>query len=217
MMPAHFDTADFLVCLDPGHPSDAAEGATVGKLVERRINFDVAMRLARKLDARSVRYVLTKHQEHERVTNRRRAEIANNAGANLFLRLHCDAGKGRGYTWYYPDRAATKNGVTGPPPQVQTASRAAAQILNQAMASLLRPYLRSNPIRTDAATGIGSKQGGVLTGSIFARVPTTLIEMAFLNQPDDARFIGSSGGQEKMAEALAEAIEAYRTVIRGDL
>ena len=83
-------------------------------------------------------------------------------------------------------------------------------ILNNAMAPVLRDFLSDNPIKTDAATHVGGKQGGVLTGSIFSRVPTALVEMCFLNQKDDARFIASAQGQEKMAMALLTAIIAYR-------
>jgi N-acetylmuramoyl-L-alanine amidase len=157
-----------------------------------------------------IAYVLTKNSEDQLVTNRQRAEIANKNGAALFLRLHCDTGGGHGYAWYFPDHAATKQGVTGPPAEVQRASRQAVQILNDAMKPVLRGRLQSNAIKTDGATFVGGKQGGVLTGSIFSRVPTALIEMCFLNQKSDAKVMGSPEGQEKMAEALATAILAYR-------
>ncbi len=155
---------------------------------------------------------MTKFNVLQLVSNRERAEIANNAGAALMIRLHCDAGSGSGYTWYYPDRAGTKYGVTGPPKNVQTASRSAATVMNNAMKPVLNGFLKSNPIKTDAATGVGGKQGGVLTGSIFARVPTALIEMCFINQKKDARFIGSAAGQEKMAQALEAGVLAWRAV-----
>lgn len=202
--------AAFLVCVDPGHPSETSEGATAGGLSENRLNWQVGVRLKALLDAENIACILTKSRENEHVTNRRRAEIANQAGAWLLIRLHCDTGGGRGFTWYYPDRAGSKQGVTGPPKEVQTASRTAAGILNGAMKPILEGSLRSNPIRTDAATFVGGKQGGVLTGSIFSRVPTALIEMCFINQKSDAQFIASAEGQTKMAQALAAGIRAYR-------
>jgi N-acetylmuramoyl-L-alanine amidase len=48
-----------------------------------------------------------------------------------------------------------------------------------------------------------------LTGSIYARVPTALIEMCFINRRADARFIASPAGRDRMAEALARGIESY--------
>ncbi len=201
--------ASGVVCIDPGHPSETSDGANVGGLSENTLNWQVALRLRARLNALGIPSILTKQSENQMVTNRERADIANRAGAALLVRLHCDEGGGRGFTWYYPDRSGHKNGVTGPPRAVQVASRQVALAMNAAMAPLLKPYLQSNPVQTDAATFVGGKQGGVLTGSIFARVPTALIEMCFLNRRDDARFIASEDGQEKMAEALAEGIRRY--------
>jgi N-acetylmuramoyl-L-alanine amidase len=199
----------FVVCVDPGHPSETSDGAASGGLSENRLNWQVGVRLKQKLLARGISVQMTKSRENQRVTNRQRADIANAARSDLFIRLHCDEGGGRGFAWYYPNRSGRKGGVTGPPPRVQIASREAAQMMNSAMIPVLRGSLASNPIKTDAATFVGGKQGGVLTGSIFSRVPTALIEMCFINKRSDARFIASAAGQDKMAEALAVGIETY--------
>ena len=200
----------FVVCIDPGHPSEAARGASANGLVENHLNWAVAVRLAGKLQALGIPYVYTKQRENQLVTNRERAEIANRAGAALLVRLHCDAGSGSGFSWYYPDRSARKYGVTGPSRQVQVWSREAAFTLNEAMRPALRGFLPANSVKTDAATGVGGKQGGVLTGSIFSKVPTALVEMCFITNRRDARFIASAQGQDKMADALARGIVAWR-------
>lgn len=200
----------FIVCIDPGHPSETSSGADAHGLSENRLNWQVALRLEERLKKMGISSVKTKQSENEYVTNRRRAEIANHYRAAVFIRLHCDTGGGRGYTWYYPDRTGTKGGVTGPPRNVQIESRRAAHILNEGMKPILRGHLQSNAIKTDASTFVGGKQGGVLTGSIFSKVPTALIEMCFINQRDDARFIASVKGREKMAEALAAGIALWK-------
>jgi N-acetylmuramoyl-L-alanine amidase len=207
--------AEFIVCIDPGHPSETSDGASGHGLTENRLNWQVALRLKRRLNALGIKSVLTKQSENQRVTNRRRAQIANGANpyhraTDLFLRLHCDTGSGRGFTWYYPDRSGHKNGYSGPPASVLRASRSAAWTMNEAMKPVLRGHLRANPIKTDASTYVGGKQGGVLTGSIYSLVPTALVEMCFINQRNDARFIASSAGQEKMAEALAAGIVRWK-------
>jgi N-acetylmuramoyl-L-alanine amidase len=201
--------ADETVCIDPGHPSETSSGAQVGKLREMTINWQVAVKVRDILTADHVTVVMTKSSEKEFITNAARAEIANNAHAAAFIRLHCDDGSGSGFTWYYPDHAGHKNGVTGPPPAVCRESRDLATALNKTMAESLRGELASNPVKTDASTFVGRRQGGVLTGSIYARVPTALIEMCYLNQPKDAAFIASPQGQNAMAHAIASAIEAY--------
>jgi N-acetylmuramoyl-L-alanine amidase len=212
--PAPAADRPFVVCIDPGHPSETSEGAHAHGLSENRLNWQVAKRLERRLLAMGIISVVTKTSENQYVTNRRRAEIANAYKSAIFIRLHCDVGSGRGFTWYYPDRAGRKSGVAGPPVEVQRASRSAAHVMSEAMKPILRGRLQSNPIKTDAATFVGGKQGGVLTGSIFSRVPTALIEMCYINQRADARFIASAAGQEKMAEALAAGIARWQQVYK---
>lgn len=208
---AHAQAAKpFVVVIDPGHPSETAAGAHAHGLSENRINWQVAKRLGARLSKMGITVYNTKRSENQKVTNRARAEMANNVNASLMIRLHCDAGGGSGYSWYYPDRAGTKYGVTGPPKNVQIQSKRAAHIMNEAMKPVLKGYLKANSIKTDAQTGVGGKQGGVLTGSIFSRVPTALIEMAFITNKRDAQFIGSAAGQEKMAEALAAGVLAWK-------
>ncbi len=207
----------FIVCIDPGHPSETSEGAAAHGLTENRMNWQVAKRLEKKLKAQNIACVLTKSRENQNVTNRQRATIANGANAYktpcaALIRLHCDAGGGSGFAWFYPDRAGKKYGVSGPPREVQIGSRNLAQTMNENMKSVLKNSLRANSIKTDAATFVGGKQGGVLTGSIFSRVPTALVEMCYITNKRDAQFIGSAAGQEKMADALAAGIIAWKNL-----
>lgn len=215
-VPLHAQTKpQFIVCIDPGHPSETSAGAVVNGLSENQLNWNVAARLSRKLNQAGILWFSTKQSLHEKVTNQRRAEIANGANrygrpASAMLRLHCDVGSGRGYIWYYPDRAGRKGAAVGPSKTVQQQSHSLAWTMNEAMKPVLSGHLKYNPLRTEASTYVGSKQGGVLTASIYSRVPTALIEMSFINQKDDARFIASAAGQERMAEALLAGIKQWK-------
>ncbi len=142
------------------------------------------------------------------VTDRRRAEIANQAHAAIMVRLHTDTGRGSGFTLYYPDRQATKNGRTGPSLEVIRRSRQAADCLHAGMAQALASALRDNGVKGESATYIGKKQGA-LTGSIYSEVPSVTVEMIFLSNPSDARYLNSPAGRHAMAEALAVGIAGY--------
>ncbi|HEX8550061.1 MAG TPA: N-acetylmuramoyl-L-alanine amidase [Abditibacteriaceae bacterium] len=203
----------FVVGIDPGHPSEVSAGSNANGLSENRLNWQVFVRLANRLNKRKITWITTKTRINQKVTNRQRAERANAVNADLMIRLHCDVGSGRGFGWYYPDRSARHGGVTGPSRAVQLRSREAAQTLNTAMIPILRGHLQPNPIKTDAATFVGGKNGGALIGSIHSRVPTALIEMCFINNRRDAQFINSVQGQEKMAQALEAGILAWKRKI----
>ncbi len=202
-------TVGNLVCIDPGHPSEVSSGDEIQHgVTEVEMNWQVALRLKALLEAQGVKVVMTKSALEEKVTNRRRAEIANEAGAAMLIRLHCDTGKNNGYTCYAPNRQGTAQGVTGPSQAVIAASQLAAERLHDGMSMLLSGQLKDNGVKGDSATLIGSRQGA-LTGSIFSKVPAVTVEMCFLSNADDARFISSDVGQELMANALARGVVEY--------
>lgn len=195
------------ICLDPGHPSETSAGTTGPSGVsENHINWVIAVKLKAALQAAGATVVMTKQSEGETVTNRRRAEIANAAGADLMLRLHCDAASASGFAVYYPDRQGTKYGVTGPSQSVINASRAAALPFYEGMKSALAGVLNGRGVHGDSATYIGGQQGA-LTGSIFAQVPVLTVEMVVLTNPRDEAFIRTAEGQQKMVEALRQGLE----------
>lgn len=204
--------SSFCVCLDPGHPSENNDGATLyNGLTEVKINWQVAQLLAILLREQGISVVMTKDYLTQSVTNQKRALIANQAKANLFMRLHCDSGGGpgiNGITFYYPDRQGTKDGKTGPPLDIIAKSRRASSVIHAKTVAKLGVSLHDNGIKGESQTLIGEKQGA-LTGSIYSEVPVITVEMVFLDYEPDARFIGSEDGREKMAEALNEGIMTY--------
>ena len=215
LAPAHAQTPSgplegFVVCVDPGHSSETSRGTESRdhKLTELHVNWVVAQRLDALLRADGATVVTTKTYEGQVVTNRRRAEIANNAHASIFLRLHCDSGEQSGLATYYPDRQGTRFGVTGPSRAVMAGSRRAAEIFQPAVIAALHGSLRDAGIKGDSQTGVGSKQGA-LTGSIFSHVPALTVEMCVLTNAHDYKFIRTEAGQDAMAHALLAGVEAY--------
>ena len=207
-----------VVCIDPGHPSEGNAGTTVQNgLQEIQVVYDVAVELGAQLEREgTARVVMTRDfREFDavadtRITNRRRAEIANEAGAALLLRLHCDTGSGHGFAVYYPDREGEKQGHRGPPEALRVESLRAAESIHAAMATRLGETLHDGGVRGESRTYVGSRQGA-LTGSIHSQVPAVTVEMVVLSQPDDAAYISSAEGRRGMAAALAAGVADYLT------
>lgn len=203
----------FVICLDPGHPSEASTGTVSrdGKLTERHVNWLIAQRLTLMLQADGGIVVPTKTREGEIVTNRRRAEIANAVHADLLLRLHCDSGEQSGFATYFPDRQGRRFGITGPSSGVIRASLIAASVFQPAVIGALHGTLRDAGVKGDSQTAIGGRQGA-LTGSIFSHVPALTVEMCVLTNAHDYKFIRTPAGQEQMAQALRAGVKAYAGV-----
>ena len=211
-VPTSSGSNQYVVCLDPGHPSENNPGTAVQNgLREVDINWQVGQRLKELLEKTpQIRVVMTKDWLEQEVDNKTRAIIANQKNANLSVRLHCDSGNGRcqGITFYYPDRQGTKDGKTGPSADVIVKSREAANIIHSKTVAKLAGALKDNGVKGESLTFIGSQQGA-LTGSIYSEVPVVTVEMVFLDNPSDAEFIGNESGQQIVAEALKEGVLAY--------
>ncbi|HLK13331.1 MAG TPA: hypothetical protein VKT78_00875, partial [Fimbriimonadaceae bacterium] len=81
-----------------------------------------------------------------------------------------------------------------------------AEAFHTALANALAGKLHDRGLMGDGKTAIGGRQGA-LTGSIYSRVPTVLVEMVVLTNRHDEAFITSQQGSAAMAEALAMAAE----------
>jgi N-acetylmuramoyl-L-alanine amidase len=179
------------------------------------VNWAVAVKLKALLEARGIAVVMTKRAEAERVTNRRRAEIANAAHAALFLRLHCDDGAGSGTATYYPDRQGESAGVKGPSRDVLRRSEEAARRFHPAMMARLRETFKDRGIRKESYSRVGAKQGA-LTGSIFSRVPALTVEMCLLSDRGDEKRAASEEGQELLAEGLERGVLAMVSPLKAE-
>lgn len=198
----------FRVCIDPGHPSENNDGRELlNGLREVDVNWAVAQALRSLLEEKGYAVLLTKSSLQESVTNKRRAEIANEASADLMLRLHADSEGPSGYTIYFPRREGTVRGVTGPLPAMIEASDRAATAFHRGLKAELGDKLKDNGIRGDEQTFIGGKQGA-LTGSIHSKVPTILVEMVNLAKPTDANWIKEPANQKIFAQGLLAGVAA---------
>ena len=207
MMTSVAHASQLTICIDPGHPSESGRGTTGRHLSEIDAAWKVALLLEKNLVSDGYKVVLTKRSADEFVTNKQRAEIANESSAALLLRLHCDADAGSGLASYAPDRQGMVDGVHGPSKSVIASSETALKAFHPAVISALNGLLADRGMHADTSTRIGGKQGA-LTGSIYSKVPVVLVEMCVLTNPHDEAIIASSSGASKIAAALAAGAEA---------
>jgi len=196
------------ICVDPGHPSENGVGTKGKHVSELHAAWEVGLKLRAILIRDGYKVVMTKTSENERVSNKRRAEIANKARALLMIRLHCDAGTEPGFASYYPAKVGKVGKVTGPGKEVLLLSRRAAETFHPAVIAALHGRLADRGLHTDSGTMIGARQGGALTGSIYSTVPVILVEMAVLQNEHDDLYISTAAGQQAVAEAIAKGVRA---------
>lgn len=221
--------APFKVVLDPGH-GGAEEGALgPAGLKEKDLVLDMARRLALLLRAEGFEVVLTREGDSGPTLDER-AEVANIQRADVFLSLHANASrssKARGAETYFLARDATDDaartvaaiendasgtglpGVGGDDGALPLILWDMAQTVyleqSARLAEIVQQQLNSALGITDR--GVRQAPFRVLVG---ATMPSVLVELGFLTNPEEERRLGNDDYRRKLAEALTSALTRYR-------
>ena len=209
-----------VVVLDPGHNGrNGAEPAAIRRLVpdgrggekacnttgtstdagypEHAFTFDVATRVAARLEAAGVRVVLTRPDDDgvgPCVDERGRAGAA--AGAAATVSIHADgaAPGSSGFHVAYSD------------PPLNPAQAGPARDLATALLDALRSggFPDSDYIGRD-----GLSPRADLAGLNHATRPAALVECANMRNPDEAAVVSSPEGRERYAAAIADGVLAF--------
>ena len=184
--------------LGPGSP-ESKEKATVGavgvatKRHESRVALDISVRLKTKLVAAGVKVIMTRTSDDVDVSNVQRAQIANEARADLLVRVHADAAASaevRGVSVLYP----AGNAWTAP---IGASSRRAAAAVDAAL------------VRATGARDLGTSGRCDLVGFNWSKVPTVLVEAGSLSNADEDRLLATPGYQDKVAAGVASGVLSF--------
>jgi N-acetylmuramoyl-L-alanine amidase len=213
------------VVIDPGHGGKDTGAIGPHGVREKDIALAIARRLATRLRALGFTAVLTRNDDSF-VALDERTRIANEAKADLFVSIHCNAAKQRKLsgieTWtlnvasdrYAARLAAFENAEAERTvsdlrlilADLATKSNAgdARELAQSVQASLVR-NLRS---RVGKITDHGVKQAlfYVLLGT---HMPSILVETAFLSNPSEEARLRSAKYQEGAAEAIARGVKDF--------
>jgi N-acetylmuramoyl-L-alanine amidase len=218
------------IVIDPGHGGHDP-GAKGQGLNEADLVMDVAVRLEKLLLKQpGVEVVLTR-RGNLFVPLEQRTEVANRAGADLFLSIHANASAtqgARGIETYFlnfapnPEAeaiAARENAGSAQTmhnlPDIVKAittnnkideSRDFALIVQEQMYARLRRTNRG-------ARSLGVKQAPFMV-LIGATMPSALAEIAFVTNPQEAKLLRTASYRQQIAEALLNGIMRYQTSLK---
>lgn len=211
--PPALPLSGYTIAIDPGHqakgnsstePIGPGSSQTKAKVTtggtgvgtgtpESAVNLAVSLRVRDALAALGANVVMIRTTQEVDISNAERSAIANNAGADLFIRIHCNGSSSqstRGLMTLVPG----KNTWTGP---IVETSRAAAEAMH--------PLL----IAATTAKDLGIIERTDLTGFNYCTVPSVLFELGYLSNPDDDRLLNSDEYQQTIAGAIAGGAVAY--------
>lgn len=160
---------------------------------EYKFTLTIAKKLKAQLIKKGYGVVMTRTKNDVNITNKERAVKINESGADICIRIHGDGGvsSARGASMLYP---STSN------PYVGHLSSKSYKLSK----AILDAYCES--------TGI-SKRGCVkrddLTGTNWSTVPVTLIELGFMTNATEDRYMQSADGQNAMVAGIVKGIDNY--------
>ena len=209
----------YVICLDAGHQGKAntdkeplgpgsaemktkvstgTQGRTSG-VPEYIVTLQVALKLQKVLEERGYTVLMTRTSHDVNISNVERAEMANNANVDAFVRLHCNG--------------VDNSDVNGLLALCQTKD-------NPWNGAQYAEYKRLCQCIVDAACKVtGAKNMGIqetdaMTGINWCKVPTSLVEMGFMTNPEEDMKLVSDAYQDLLAEGIAEGIDAFFGISR---
>lgn len=181
------------IVLDPGHGGifPGAIGLVPYELREKDVTLAVCTKLSSLLKKKGHKVVLTRDRDVNLDTNlardmHKRAELANQASADIFVSVHCNAYSDPNpegiETWYAPENKR---------------SETLARTIQQALAATFPEHLNR---------GVRAKELELLRR---LEMPGCHVETEYLTNPTQLEFLASEFNQEKVAEALAQGLLSF--------
>jgi N-acetylmuramoyl-L-alanine amidase/putative methionine-R-sulfoxide reductase with GAF domain len=220
------------IVVDAGH--GGWDLGTVGRrgLLEKDLVLEIAQRLGKLLESRLGSEVIYTRQHDNYIPLDERANIANQAQADLFVSVHAnysDLPSARGVETYYTsffsapgskDKDVDTHASAGGPKPAVTATLSAADLherieqSRRLAASVQRSLYGTLSVQNPGLRDRGIKEAGfvVLTESAM---PGILAEVSFVSSPTDEQKLRSDGYREQIAEALYRGIARYAARSRG--
>jgi N-acetylmuramoyl-L-alanine amidase len=197
------------VIIDAGHGGKDS-GAIQSGVQEKDLTLDVALRVARLVQARGLKTVLTRERD-EAVSLADRADIANRQRDCIFVSIHFDEGNraaATGVQTFYAARQAPKQGVVATwLPFLQQVSDAGPNVESQSLAALVQESLVTHTRAVNRGTR--AEQFYVVAN---VHHPAVLVEGGFLSNADDITKLKTESYREQLATAISEGILRYSEI-----
>jgi N-acetylmuramoyl-L-alanine amidase len=216
------------IVIDPGHGGKdfGAPGFTPG-VHEKDVVLEISKRVARKVrDELNLEAILTRSDDRY-LTLEERTAFANTRGADLFVSIHTNASRdprAYGTETYFLNLATDDDAIRVAAMENATSTKNISDlhsILNDLLrnakineSSRLAQVVQTSLVKNMNRRGYDRvKDKGVKQAPFYvllgARMPSILVETAFISNRDECRLLTTSSYQDHLAESIVRGLRTY--------
>ena len=173
--------------------SSGTTGCVTG-LKEYELNLAVSLLLRDELEARGYTVIMVRETHDVNMSNAERAAVANEANAAAFIRIHANGSEDSSVHGALTMCQTPSNPYNG---YLHDQSRDLSECVLDGLVNNTGCKMRSI-IETDTMSGIN-----------WCTVPTTIVEMGFMSNPEEDALMATAEYQQKMAVGIANGIDEY--------
>ena len=173
--------------------SSGTKGVYTG-LNEYELNLAVAIKLQAILEERGYNVVMIRTNHDVNISNAERAEIANDLGADAFIRIHAN-GSDDPETNGILTVCQTKNNPYN------------GELYEKSLA--LSNYVLNETVNSTGAKKLYVWETDTMSGINWCQTPVTIVEMGFMSNEREDRLMATDSYQQKLALGIANGIDEF--------
>jgi N-acetylmuramoyl-L-alanine amidase len=213
------------VIIDAGHGGHDTGAIGAKGTREKDVTLTIVKKLAELLESQGLEVVLTRSDDTY-VALEERTRIANAKHGDLFISVHCNAAPTktlRGVETYTLNTSSNRYSIRLAARENATTERGVGDLqyiladlatkANTGESAQLADLVQRSVVRGLSKDWAGIKNLGTKEALFFvllgAKMPSILVETSFLSHPEEELRLADESYQERIAESIAEAVQAF--------
>lgn len=204
----------YIVCIDAGHQQNndsstepigpgaseskpkvsAGTCGTISGVPEYELNLTLAQLLQEALEDKGYTVVMCRTQNDVHISNSERAQIANSAGADIFIRIHANG--------------SSDSSAHGAMTICQTSNNPYNTELYEE-SKLLSEIILDELVSSTGCSREYVWETDTMSGINWSQVPTTIVEVGYMTNPDEEALLLSDSYQQLIVAGLVNGIDRY--------